>query len=111
MLRASSQQREESVNFAAVTDGGVDSGIEHGEALAAFAEAIVGRDPEAIAKTRSALVDAAGAAAMVDAAGVASNFQRMVRIADATGIELDERLAAMSDGLRESLGIQEYARA
>ncbi len=49
---------------------------------------------------------ALGAAAMVDAAGVASNFERMVRIADATGIELGDQLEQSSADVRATLGLE-----
>ena len=46
---------------------------------------------------------------MIDAAGVASHFQRMVRIADATGITLGDVEAVTAD-LRSELGIDAFAR-
>jgi len=44
----------------------------------------------------------------VDAAAVVSNFERMVRIADATGIPLDAPVNAMTADLRADLGIDDY---
>jgi hypothetical protein len=41
-----------------------------------------------------------GVEAMFDAAAVASNFERMVRIADGTGIPLGERLETAARGVR-----------
>jgi len=46
--------------------------------------------------------------AMVDAAGVASNFERMVRIADATGIQLDKRMEVLSQEVREALHLERF---
>ena len=43
---------------------------------------------------------------MVDAAGVASNFERMVRIADSTGIELGDLLEQASADVRTALGLE-----
>ena len=63
----------------------------HGAELVAFAEAIV-TGAQTLAQSRAAGVEALGPEAMVDAAGVASNFERMVRIADSTGIELGDLL-------------------
>lgn len=77
--------------------------------LLAFAEAMVGEDNTALAQARQAVVQALGPAAMVDAAGVASNFERMVRIADATGISLDDRMAAASKEVRETLHLERFA--
>lgn len=88
---------------------GAASGVEHGEILLAFAEAMVGDDDIALTRARDALVQVCGTEIMVDAAGVASNFERMVRIADSTGIPLDERLASMSKEVREELRLDRFA--
>ena len=83
--------------------------IEHAAELVAFATSTVNGTEAEIAAARTALTDAAGAAAMVDAAGVASNFQRMVRIADSTGIELGEaEVAATSAEVRHELDIEQF---
>jgi hypothetical protein len=96
----------------AVTDGEVaGSGVPHAAALVAFAEAIVGDDDEALASARARLLDEAGPEALVDAAAVASNFMRMVRIADSTGISLDAPMALLSRDLRAELGIDRYGSA
>jgi hypothetical protein len=81
------------------------SGVAHGEALLAFAEAMVAEDDETLVQTRQALVPAA----MVDAAGIAANFERMVRIADGTGITLDDRMAALSQEVRTALQLERFA--
>jgi hypothetical protein len=105
MLRASSQTHEETVNLHAIRDAAHDSGIPHGAELLEFAEAVVAGEDDRMDQARDALVDAMGAAAMVDAAGVASNFQRMVRIADATRIPLGEPFESATADLRAELGI------
>ena len=84
------------------------SGVEHGAVLIAFAEAMAGEDDAALARARQAVVEVLGAEAMVDAAGVASNFERMVRIADATGIQLDARMAALSQETRDALHLERF---
>ena len=43
------------------------------------------------------------------AAGVASNFERMVRIADSTGIELGDLLEQASADVRTALGLERPA--
>lgn len=55
------------------------------------------------------MVEALGPEAMIDAAGVASNFERMVRIADSTGIELGDLLEQASADVREALGLERPA--
>ena len=108
MLRESSRNHEESVDFAAVMDGDVESGVPHGAALVQFAEAVVagsGADCEA---ARQALANTMGAEALVDAAGVISNFERMVRIADATGISIGP-MSEEDHALVRELGIDRFA--
>ena len=80
----------------------------HGAELVAFAEAIV-TSAQTLAQSRAAVVEALGPEAMVDAAGVASNFERMVRIADSTGIELGDLLEQASADVRDALGLERPA--
>jgi len=49
-----------------------------------------------------------GEDAMIEAAAVASNFQRMVRIADATGIPLGEGLESRSREVRADLNLDRF---
>ncbi len=65
------------------------SGVRHGDALIAFADAVVRGDETARARARADVLDRLGPEELVDAAAVAANFQRMVRIADSIGIPLD----------------------
>ena len=84
------------------------SGIEYGTELLAFADAMAGEDDEALTHVRHAVIETLSPAAMVDAAGVASNFERMVRIADATGIPLDARMQALSQEVRDTLHLERF---
>jgi hypothetical protein len=114
LLRASSEKAEREVDLGVVTGGardGAGGGVPQGELLIAFAEATVETDDAALARARQSLLAALGPAALVDAAAVTSNFERMVRIADATGIPLDAPLAAITIDLRRDLGIDRYAAA
>ena len=85
--------------------------IVHGKLLLDFVEAFVSRDEQALALARKALLQGAGPDVVVDAAGVAANFQRMVRIADSTGIPLDERNAVLSHGVVKELGLERFKSA
>ena len=84
------------------------SGVEHGTLLVAFAEAMAGENDDALTHVRHALIEVLNPAAMVDAAGVVSNFERMVRIADATGIQLDERMQTLSQEVRDALHLERF---
>lgn len=95
------------VNVNAVQDATIGSGVVGGEALLAFADAVVSRDADAIQTAADRVAAVLGEEAIGDAAGVASNFERMVRIADATGIPLDDRMADASIDVRETLGLRD----
>lgn len=84
------------------------SGVEHGAALIAFAEAMVKDDDEVLAQSRWAVIATMSPEAMVDAAGVVSNFERMVRIADSTGIPLGERMEVLTKGVRDQLQLERF---
>jgi hypothetical protein len=89
----------------------VDSGLPGGAGLTALAEATVKGDEAAIRSARERVQAELGEAALVDAAAVAGNFERMVRIADGTGIPLDEPVAMVSADMREQLGIDAFGGA
>ncbi len=110
MLRASIEFAGGEADLRGISEGrkAGNAGIEHGERLAAFADAAVAGDAAALASARDALRAAAGSAALVDAAAVVGNFERMVRIADGTGIPLDGIVSALSGDLREELGLERF---
>jgi hypothetical protein len=89
-------------------EAAASSGIEYGTELLAFADAMAGEDDEALTHVRHVVIEALSPAAMVDTAGVASNFERMVRIADATGIPLDARMQALSQEVRDTLHLERF---
>ena len=112
MLRESMQTLGREVDVRGVT-AGFDAGVEipHAAALAAFAEAVVLRDWERVAKARAVLLDALGEAGLVDAAAVTTAFHGFVRVADATGIPF-ETASGWRDlpELREQAGVNAFPR-
>lgn len=113
LLRVSGALSGETVNLNVVTDGTttVASNLPHAETLVAFAEAVVGGDEAALAVARQRVFDELGAAALVDAAAVASNFERMVRVADSTGIPLDDFVYENTTEDREKLDLGRFGSA
>ena len=111
MLRASSEVHGEEIDLRGALVDETDSGVPHAAVLLAFADAVVSRDAGAMTAARNGLIQEMGEAAMVDAAGVASNFERMVRIADATGIPLNEQIEASTADIRSELGLEAMRRA
>ena len=87
-------------------DGG---GIPQGDLLAAFAEAVIGDDDNALANARAAVIDVLGAEALVDASAVASMFNAIDRVADSTGAPLEADKEEMSAALRAEIGIDVFA--
>ena len=113
MLSLSMQTQAADVDLAGVVEGAqaVDERVPHGQTLARFAEAVVLGSDEELASARDAVVAAVGPAGFVDAACVVGNFERMVRVAGATGIPLDASAVDATTELREALGLNEYAMA
>jgi hypothetical protein len=113
LLRASGEMTGLAIDPTAIVDAGAAaaSGIPHAPVLVQFAEATVGADDGALAAARDAVLSELGSEALVDAAAVASNFERMVRIADGTGIPLDPPMAALGADLRSDLGLERFASA
>jgi hypothetical protein len=113
MLRASVEAKQGRVDLRAISEGAKDdtAGVAHAAELTAFAEAAVRGDPAAIASARAALRARAGSETVVDAAGVIANFERMTRIADATGIPLDDAPRLAAHDFVASLGLDAYASA
>lgn len=112
MLRESSTIEGKQIDLQVVTSGRSITGAFPAEAeLIRFVEAALGDDTEGIRLARNSLQKEVGTEAMIDAAAVIANFQRVVVIADGTGLPLDKPIALVTVGLRESLGINEYSSA
>lgn len=113
LLRASSEVAGKEVDLRAVVDGdrAAASGVAHASALVALADAIVADDEAALRQARARVLEEMGPQQLVDAAAVASNFERMVRIADATGIALDDPVEILTSDIRAELGIDRFTAA
>jgi hypothetical protein len=99
------------VDLRAIVDATVASGVAHGEALLALADAVVAEEAPGLERARERLVGEIGAEGFVDAAAVAANFERMVRIADGTGIPLDAPVRMVTMDLREELSLGSFRSA
>ena len=103
----------EEVDLTGVVAGAdeVDDRVPHGKTLARFAEAVVTGTDNELDQARAAVLEAVGGAGLVDAAAVIGNFERMVRVADASGIPLDETTVEATTELREELSLNAYKMA
>ncbi len=86
----------------------MDSGVPQGRLLLTFAEeACAGSS--LLPKARVAVAEAMGQDALVDAAAVIGIFQAVVKIADATGIPLEDAKAEASAEFRAELGLNAFS--
>ena len=109
LLRVSSQTTGTAVDMAAV-NGSVSeqAGVRHAAELVAFVEAVMGHDDAALAQTRAALRAVLSPAAFVDACAVIGAFNVVDRIADSTGIPIDEPMVALSADVRAELDLARF---
>ncbi len=113
MLREGIELEGKTVDLDGLTDATCTKieGIPNSEPLLKLANAFMRGDKATLAAARDALAEEMGVEALVDAIGVASIFQRMDRIADATGIPSDGPVAMMQEDLAKLLGTDQYVSA
>ena len=90
---------------------GDDGGIDHGAALVAFTDAVMGSDDDALVRERSRLRGLLSPEAFIDTCATIGGFNVVDRIADATGIPLDDALHGMSAEVREELDLGRFGSA
>jgi len=106
----SSKASGATVDLAAVNGPtGEDGGVAHGAALVAFTDAVMGGDEALLRRERGALRAVLDDAAFVDTCATIAAFNVVDRVADATGIPLDDNLAVMSAEVREELDLARFA--
>ena len=109
LLRASSQQENTDYNLNSVTSDTLDSGVKNGRWLRGLTEAAIRGDWLTLAEVRPQAEEFMGHQQTIDALTVAAAFNGITRVADATGIPLDENTAQTTQDLREQTGIQRFA--
>ncbi len=110
MLRESSAAKGEGYDLNLLVGGSGDGNIPHGSLLVSFADAVLGTDDARLAAVRAEVHASLGAAALVDAAAVAATFNAIDRVADSTGIPIEDSKADATRDLRAALGIDAFAR-
>ncbi len=109
MLRESSKANGKNYDLALLTGVKGDGDVPHGALLVAFAEAVLGDDDARLAAIRSEIRAKLGDAALVDAAAIAATFNAIDRVADSTGIPIEDAKAAATVDFRAALGINAFA--
>jgi hypothetical protein len=110
LLRASSKAQGENYDLTLLTGAGGDGNIPHGALLVRYAEAVLG-DDGALHGIQADIRERLGDAALVDAAAVAATFNAIDRVADSTGIPIEEAKARATADLRSALGINAFAES
>lgn len=103
--------QEVDLRLAVEGSNGSDGGVAHGALLSNFATAAVTFDDPALERTRREILDKLGPEELVDAAALVAHYEKMDRIADATGLPLDAPMQVLGGELRDSLGIGKFTSA
>lgn len=108
MLRESVQQTGVEFELTSLSGEEADGTVPHQDLLLDFAEAVVLRDASAAATLRPRMIEALGPAGYLDACGVVAGFHGFTRIADASGVPLDERYLDEAESVKAQTGVREY---
>ena len=108
LLRRSGEVSEKLYNVMGVI-GDDAVGVEDEELLVAIADAVVAGDRAELAHVRAKAVYAIGAEKLVGAIGIASGFDGITKVANATGIPLDGKTQEATVSLRQQTGIDDYS--
>ena len=108
LLGASSQSEHTETNLLSVTSDEGDPGVPHGDWLRRLTEATISGDWLALGEMRADAETAMGAQGVVDALTVAAAFNGITRVADATGIPLDDSTALTTREMRINTGIDNF---
>jgi hypothetical protein len=109
LLRASSEAIGEEADLKAAVGLG-EGDVDNAALLAGFAEAAT-RGSNELPDRREALLAAVGPEAFVQAAATVGIFNGLVRVADCTGIPLDDGTRNASVDFRSELGLDDFAGA
>ena len=85
-------------------------GVPQAAELIEFGEAMLGEDRDRQALARRAIYRTLGPAGLVDAAAIVASFNAVVKIADGTGIPLEDEKTAATQEMREALGLERFNR-
>lgn len=111
LLRGSGEHQSLDYDLRSISKEGFSSGVEHGDLLLEFANAVMNADDARLDHARQEIFDSMGAKALVECAAIAANFNQMVRIADSTGIPIDSMAIGMTAATRETLDINHFKSA
>ena len=82
-----------------------DARVPHGAEMIAFVDAVLTGSAAEAKAAREVILAAVGPAAFVDVCATVASFNAVVKLADGTGIPLEEAKAERTQDLRAELGI------
>jgi hypothetical protein len=109
LLRASSKANDEKYDLMLLTGGRGDGNIPHGALLVEFAEAVLDSNEQRLSAIQTEIRAKMGDAALVDAAAIGATFNAIDRVADSTGIRIEDAKAEATADIRAVLGINVLA--
>ena len=86
-----------------------DGNIPQGALLVEFAEAVLDSNEQRLSAIQAEIRAKMGDAALVDAAAIAATFNAIDRVADSTGIRIEDAKAEATADIRAVLGINDLA--
>ena len=109
MLRESSTATGASYDLSAIIgSGGADGGVPSGMVLVEFVDAVLGRDAAQLSGLRGAVRSVVGDAGFVDACATVASFNAVVKLADGTGIPLEDWKETRTRDIRGALSIDTF---
>lgn len=69
-----------------------------------FVEAVLGTDPDRLVRARNAIGSTLGEEALVDTAGAVASFNAVVKVADGSGVVVEDFKIALVEQMPEKLG-------
>ena len=94
------QSSNETIDLNGILTGSTDeNGIEHGALIIAFVDAVLSSESNGLEDIRNEVLQQMGAAGLVDTAASIASFNSIVRIANATGTQLDRLVTDQLDDL------------
>tara|TARA_A100001037_G_scaffold265593_1_gene257175 strand:+ start:1767 stop:2114 length:348 start_codon:yes stop_codon:yes gene_type:complete len=109
LLRGSGEHRQEALALEGIMpDLETTTGFAGEDVLAELADAFYAGDLARLVSARTQVRSRLGDDALIDAAGIIGMFDAVVRIADGTGVPLEDVKAQASATIRPALGIDRF---
>lgn len=110
-LRGSGEQEGRDYDLSVITADTGDGGVEAGDVLRGLTEAAIRSEWDLLDGLRADAFVSMGKQETVDALTVAAAFNGITRVADSTGIPLDDAMAEATASIRAASGIDQFSYA